>query len=262
MNLQLITKEQHAKLFWQPTAGFPHAASSMLAGLVAEEMMVAQKSLVIAFMQHEDKYFPVALLGLTQGNNAYLNAQHQWQANTYIPAVFRSYPFHVVFNEEQQAMLCIDTKSGMINEQQGEQFFTEAGEATEKLQQILAILTRIEHNKQLTQTAMQALAQADVIEVWPLTIKTDTGEQKLEGLYKINEQRLMQLTGESLEKLMQTGAMMIAYAHFFSLQNLQGLVNLVQSQTTQQQSIPTTKTGDLDLEFLNQGGALNFSNFM
>lgn len=260
MNLQLITKQEHANRYWQPHTSFAFAAPHMVAGVVAEEMMVVQKSLVIAFMQHNEQYQPIALLGLNQDQNAYVNAQGQWQPNTYIPAVFRTYPFHMVYNEEQQAMLCIDTDSGLVSDSAGEPFFTESGDATEKLQQILAILHRIEHNKQLTQAAIKALAEAGLFELWPLTIQSETGEKKLEGLYRINEQKLMSLSGEALANLMPTGAMMIAYAHFFSLQNLQTLAQL--AQASQQQSIPTTKTGDLDLEFLNNGGGLNFSNFM
>lgn len=260
MNIQLITREQYAHRYWKHPGGFNFAAPHMVAGLVLEEMVTAQKSLTIAFMQHEGNYFPVALLGLKQGQNAYVNAQGQWQANTYIPAIFRTYPFHIALNEEQQAMLCIDEDSGLVSDSAGEPFFTESGDATEKLQQILAILHRIEHNKQLTQAAIKALAEAGLFELWPLTIQSETGEKKLEGLYRINEQKLMSLSGEALANLMPTGAMMIAYAHFFSLQNLQTLAQL--AQASQQQSPPTTKTGDLDLEFLNNGGGLNFSNFM
>lgn len=262
MNIQLITREQYAHRYWKHPGGFNFAAPHMVAGLVLEEMVTAQKSLTIAFMQHEGNYFPVALLGLKQGQNAYVNAQGQWQANTYIPAIFRTYPFHIALNEEQQAMLCIDEDSGYVNDNAGECFFNEAGEATDKLQQLLAILTRAEQSKQLTQRAMTSLLESGIIESWPLTIKSEHGDTQLEGLYRLNETKLTQLCGETLEKLMKTGAILIAYAHFFSQQNLQSLVDLVQSQTTVKPLLPTNQSGELDLEFLNNGGALNFSNFM
>lgn len=258
MNIQLITKAAYANKYWQPFANFSFTRHERVAPLVLVELAKAQQSLPVAFAQQGDDYQLVALLGLTEGN-AFINAQGQWFSGVYIPAVFRSYPFRIAKSEDDQYMLCIDEDSGLVTESVGEAFFDADGQASEKVQSILTMLVQVAQNQSVTQAAITALAKYQLIVSWPLTLQVDEGARSIEGLYRIDEAALANLSSAALSELMQSGALLVAYAQLFSMQNLKTLTQLMQahlSLTTQQQaSLPITQTGELNLD------ALDFSHF-
>jgi hypothetical protein len=58
------------------------------------EFAIAARDLLIVFAGNDAKDAgPVALLGLRQNENLYVDAEGQWAANTYVPAFVRRYPF-------------------------------------------------------------------------------------------------------------------------------------------------------------------------
>lgn len=258
MNIQLITKDAYANKYWQPFSSYSFAKQALIAPLVLAELSKAQQSLLIAFTQQQEAYNPVAVLGFTDGN-AFVNQQGNWYQPAYIPAVFRSYPFRLAESEDAQLMLCIDEDSDLVNETAGEAFFDGDGNPTERVQATLNMLVQIENNQAVTQTAMAALAEHNLITPWLLNIQGDDGTKTVEGLYRIDETALNNLTGEALEQVIKAGGLVVAYAQLFSMQNMQTLSSLIQAHNQanaqQQTALPVTATGELNLD------ALDFSNF-
>jgi hypothetical protein len=264
MNIQLITQDAYANKYWQPVTQYQFAKDTLIAPLVLAELVKAQQTLPIAFTKTDDNYTTVAVLGLTDGN-ALVNQHGQWFPNAYIPAVFRSYPFRLAKNEDNQLLLCIDEDSGLVNEMAGEAFFDNEGKPTERVQAILNMLVSIDNNQTATQTAIAALAQHNLITPWQFTLKTDEGNKTIEGLYRIDEEALNALTGEALEDIIKVGGLVLAYSQLFSMQNMATVTDLirahVQASVKQKSALPLTATGDLNLDYLNQMGGLDFSNF-
>lgn len=264
MNIRLITKDAYANKYWQPHSNYQFAKEALIAPLVLAELVKAQQSLPIAFTKTEDHYTLVAVLGLTNGN-ALVNHQGQWFPNAYIPAVFRSYPFRLAKNEDNQLLLCIDEDSGLVNETAGEAFFDAEGKPTERVQAILNMLVSIDNNQTATQTAIAALAAHNLILPWEFTLQTDQGTKTIEGLYRIDETALNQLSGDALAEVIKAGGLVVAYAQLFSMQNMSTLINLIQAhnqaKAQQPTAIPATATGELNLDYLHQMGGLDFSHF-
>ena len=95
--------------------------------------------------------------------------------------------------------------------------------------------------------------------------------QPLQGLFRVDEEKLNQLDGAALQELQQSGAMGVAYCQLLSMQHLLTLARLAEQQAQWRSAaaqapagasagLATTAAGELDLEFLNQGGTLHFGN--
>ena len=101
-----------------------------------------------------------------------------------------------------------------------------------------------------------------------IKLKTDAGEQAINGLFQIDEAALNQLSADALLDVRNAGALPIAYCQLLSMQHLPLLGQMIeahskaeasaesQSQTALQQ---LASNGELDIEFLNKGGTFNFA---
>jgi len=78
----------------------------------------------------------------------------------------------------------------------------------------------VERNRKVTDLAVAALAQADVIQPWPIKLKTDQGEQAVGGLHRVDETALRALPDEGFLKLRKAAALPIAYAQMLSVGQL------------------------------------------
>ena len=75
----------------EPRFGFAASINSVvLAGI---EFVEASKDYPIVFAKAADALVPVALLGLRETNNLYVDASGDWLNGHYVPAFIRRYPF-------------------------------------------------------------------------------------------------------------------------------------------------------------------------
>ena len=259
-----ISRERHASKHWNRYTNYRFAAADSVIPLVAAELPKAVMSLPTAFIAQGDGYVPAAVLGLQPGNNLFVAPDWHW-AGQYIPAHFRSYPFHLLQSEGEQQVLCIDEDSGLMTDgAAGEAFFADDGQPAQAVLDILNFLTQIERSRVATAAACAALRKHALIRPWPITLKTETGEQQIEGLFQIDEAALNQLSAEALHEVRDAGALPIAYCQLLSMQHLRLLGQLIDALAKAEQAQALSlhhlaPGGDLDLEFFNQGGTFNFS---
>ena len=103
---------------------------------------------------------------------------------------------------------------------EGQPLFDENGIPTKAVSQVLEFLTAIESNRVLTATVCNALQAHQLIVPWAITVQSDTGQQKIEGLYKIDEAALNALSSEDFAGLRQNGTLTLCYCQMLSMQNL------------------------------------------
>ena len=87
-----LSRSEHAGAHYRPRQGYAHAAGDYLAPVLVAELSRLLPHYVLAFIQGETGFLPVALLGTGLGQNLYLNHDQRWLAD-YVPAVLRGYPF-------------------------------------------------------------------------------------------------------------------------------------------------------------------------
>jgi hypothetical protein len=256
--LVAVSPARHSHLRWRRFSSYTFARGFIFAHAVAAELPKAALAMPLAFVyqeHHEDEketagYFPVALMGVNSGQNMFIDRQGRWLGR-YVPAALRGYPFRL-FNANGKSVLCVDEDSDLITEDsEGELFFQEDGTIAPSLLTVLEFLQHIEKNRRQTITACTVLEQYELIQSWPINIKTAHHEPHLlEGLYCINETALKQLDGAALQQLMACGALPITYCQLLSMQQVDMLAQL---------SAQNVKTPPSSTFTLEDDGLLHFN---
>lgn len=224
--IQVLSKAQHQSKGWKPQQGYLFAAQDSVAALGAVELTKAALSLPIALVKQEGQFVPVALLGVQSGKNQLVSPEGRWLTG-YIPALYRCYPFRLAKLSEAQLALCVYEQSIVDNAPGVAPFFGEDTELSKATAQKRDLAVRLARE---TQKSIQLFAQLDsyqLIQPWPLTLASKENRFRLEGIYRIDEAALGKLPAEVLQKLMQSGALAIAYCQLLSMQNIQSLVSMV-----------------------------------
>ena len=257
----VITRERHGHQHWLKQSGHRFAAGDALCPLVAQELLKAMLSLPIGFIVEGEQFMPVAVQGLTPGQNLWVAADGRWLAS-YIPAPYRGYPFRMAPTDQGEQVLCIDEASGLLSESAGEPFFNEDGTPAQSVQEILTFFSQIEANRQLTRNICLLLQQHDLIQPWPITVQGEQGEQHVEGLFHINEAALNALTAEALTEVRNAGGLTVAYCQLLSMQHLSTLGTLAQAHAEakkdQLAQEALAQKGELHLGFMNDSGTFSF----
>jgi len=259
-----IDRNNYGSKYWRRYCTYSFTAQDAVAALVAQELPKAHISLPVAFIQTDNVFTLVAVQGLKPGQNLLMAADGRWLA-AYIPAAYRGYPFRLATAEDGRQVLCVDEESGLVGDgPEGESFFNEDGTPSTAINDVINFLSRVEASRKLTARICEALYRHDLFQPWPIKVKTDKGEQAIDGLFRIDEAALNALPADAFIELRDIGALAVVYCQLLSMQHLQVLGQLVQAQAKAQaeagNGLKTTPDGELDLEFLNDGGAIKFGN--
>ncbi len=204
-----ITKQTHAKKYWQKFTNYNFASKQQTSTIVAAELGQAVRTLPMAFVKQGDNFILCAVMALEPEQNLYVAPDGRWLGG-YVPAAFRGYPFSI-----KNGTLHIDEDSGLVSDDtSGQALFDKAGELTKPVQDVLNFLQQIEQNRTITDLAVAALSDAGCITEWEFKDKDVT------GLYRADEAKLNTLEGETYLKLRKTKSIAIAYAQLFSMANI------------------------------------------
>ncbi|MGM0540730.1 MAG: SapC family protein [Thermodesulfobacteriota bacterium] len=251
-----LSPSQQANKHYLPRQGYSFAADQQAVPILLAELPKLLPHYPLAFIQQESTYQPVVLTGLGGGQNLYVNHDGKWLA-TYVPAFLRSYPFRLLTAENKQQVLCIQ-EDHLVDDSQGEPLFDSEGNLTKPVQDTLNFLNECEKNRRVTQAACAALDKSAVIERWPLQIKQQEGQEpvQVDGLFRISEKALNELDAETFSGLRSHGALALAYAQLFSMNQINQLVERAKYHARQQ-----AKQEEPDIEQLfGEDDVLNFDN--
>jgi hypothetical protein len=251
---------QHRGHGWKRYDHYRFAAGDAQVPLLFAELSLSLAFYPLAFASRPGGGLQlVALQGLYDGENLYLDAASgRWQVD-YIPSHYRGYPFglrEVVTGDTRSLVLCFDHASGLYREAPNlglgeELFFDDDGKPRPLLQQLMTFLQVTASNRELTNRAVDALDTAGLLEPWELTLKNPIpGRALQQGLYRVSETKLNALDGQTLESLRNANALTVAYAHIFSIPRLGVLRQLCDRRTTP----PTELNPQAILESLFGGG--------
>ena len=206
-----VSKKIHAVKRWHRSDSYYFAAGEQTAPLVAAEFPRACLSFPIAWIDNGGSYEPVALLGLVESQNLFVDAALRWLAD-YVPAHFRAQPFRLIATDPGQYTLGVREDIGLVTDNgSGNPFFNDSGELSELLQQVVVMLRKLESNRAATQTASDALVDAGLLKPWDLSSIIDGERCRLHGLFHVSQQGLNNLDAETLADLRDKGALAMAY---------------------------------------------------
>lgn len=243
-----VTHSRHAAMRWRRSGSYAFAADRAVVPLVGAELAKAALAFPIALIEQGEAFVPAAVLGLEPSRNLFVAGDGRWLGG-YVPSALRAYPFALGRTEDGQQLLCINEASGLITGgPEGERFFEDDGTPSEAVRQVLDFLTRIEQNRSVTAAGCATLQAKNLIEPWPVTLKIDRGERRIEGLFRVSEAALNALDDEAFLSVRKTGALPLAYAQLLSMQQLRVLGELAAARAPRTQQVQLGQ--DLDLSWL------------
>ena len=220
VNIIPITKSGFLDRKWSASDNYEFAAEYATATLALGEISQAMRSLPIGFVKHEGNFTLVAILGLKQGENLFVNKKGDWIPG-YKPAVLRSYPFSLVSSDKDQMVLAFDEDSLSIPDASPTNlFFDENGEITDELTSIMSFLTEVHTSYNRTIQLCKIIDSYNLFENWNISIIRGDKEIKVDGVYKVDEDKLRALDGDALVNLQKGSALGLIYGHIFSGANL------------------------------------------
>jgi len=218
----VLNKDAHKTFRFSPVKDFGFTSKVNSVPLLAIEFFEASRDLPVLFSQdQEGSYFPIALLSLKNQGHEQIDEQGRWLGN-YTPAFIRRYPF--VLSGDKN--VCFDAGYAGLSEAQGdgELLFGDDGAYTETLNKIIEFVTNFDAEHLRTRDFCQAAAEQDIFKPFVLQVVTaDKKPLRLDGLFVINENKLMALEDDVVTSWFRKGYLAWAYAHLHSLGALQRL---------------------------------------
>lgn len=193
-------------------------------------------------IQNTGDYQSVALLGLVEGENLFLD-DAGWHAS-YLPAVVSKGPFLIGFQNQEvdgqmrkDAVIHIDMDDPRVNETEGEAVFLQHGGNSPYLNRMADTLHAIHQGMAYSKAMFAAFESYELLEPVDIEIEVhDDQKINLRGFYTINEEQLKNLTGEALEKLNKAGFLQGAYLVMASHTNVKKLIEMKRKRILQQQA--------------------------
>lgn len=188
--------------------------------LTVEEFAPASRFYPIVFSVG-DQPVPLALLGLNEGVNTFVDDNGLFSGESYIPAYVRRYPFMLarLRPDSEELSLCFDPTAGALGAfEDGEPLFVD-GQPSEAVKSILGFCEQFEQAGQRTAGFMKELADHKLLMDGEVSIQPEGADQPFlyRGFQMVNEDALRELRGDVARKLIQSGVLPLIYAHLFSL---------------------------------------------
>jgi hypothetical protein len=166
----------------------------------------------------------VAICGTSQQYNLFISPKGEWMGNVK-PLWLDTYPFFL-YSVGNKAIPCFDKTSGWLTDDtQGEAFFNKDNELNPQAKQRVQNLIDNHTKSVKTEQAINALAQAKVLQPVSQNLISHYGIEH-KGLLTLDERALAQLDDVSYLNLRQVGAIALGYAISFSLNQLHLLERL------------------------------------
>jgi hypothetical protein len=226
--LEPLNSNVHRKMNIRKIEKAPVIATNHAIPATVDEFTLLARHFPIIFAVG-DNPVPLALMGLTEGVNAFLDENGQaLDTNLYVPAYIRRYPFLLarLQQDSDELSLCFDPTTGAIGEfDEGEPLFEEDGQPSKATKAILEFCEQFEAAGQRTAAFVDDLLKSDLLMDGEVAIQPEGAAQPFiyRGFRMVDEEKLKNLRGDELRKYNQSGLLPLIYAHLFSLSQIREL---------------------------------------
>lgn len=227
-SVAVLNGERHGDLRIQSGSrdcGF--AANTHYVPLVATEFYQAAADYPILFVGDDSGVAPVALLGLRDGHNPFIDDERQWLPGTYLPAFVRRYPFILARASDDEAsgmVVCIDENYRGFSRTEGQPLFDSNGGHTDYLDETIEFLQQYQADTERMRAFVQRLNELGLLTSRDIRMQDSTGRDYwLEDFRVVNEKALDQLDEKRVNELHTNGYLGWIHAHLVSLTRLERL---------------------------------------
>jgi len=212
---------------------FSFARDTTAVLMAGVEFAEAARVYPIVFIRGQDKQMrPVALLGVRNGENLFVDEQGKWDAN-YIPAFVRRYPFVMAEGgTEGQLVVCIDESCPALNAEQGELLINADGKLEPRMNEVVQFLQNFQNEFVRTELITKQLDELGLFIQQGARFDTKGGETfQLNDFYLVDEKKFGQIADDKLPELFRSGALGLAYLHLASLGNMRKLLDRISGRS-------------------------------
>ena len=169
---------------------------------------------------------PVAVLGMREAKNQFVESDGSWRAGAYIPAYVRRYPFILMESPDRlQFTLCVDEASSLLVDGDEQPLFN-GDKASEVANNALQFCSAYQGQHTFTLEFTAALEKYGLLVENRASVALKTGEQlSLSGFRMVDEQKFTALPDDVFLDWRQRGWIPLIYCHLLSMGNWQSLVD-------------------------------------
>lgn len=241
-----LLKDKHAKAGLVEEDNFLYAKDAKTLPVNLPEFSEVAKQYPIVFTAGTNP-MPIAVLGISE-TNLYVDKTGAWEKGVYIPAYARRYPFAFTQSspEATQLLLCVDESAKRYTAQAKKddtRFFTDSGEQTEALKNILNFCDQYHKDNLTTQGFAKKLDEMGLLVERKISINLgeNTPPAELYGFKTLDEQEFYKLDAKTVQELHSQGLLAVLYYHIQSGSNWANLVHRHLKHTSKTSAKPKKK---------------------
>jgi hypothetical protein len=222
---ELLSKDQHGKLGLARTERFFSFCSTLRAvPITIGETGLASRHYPIIFSGQKSPV-PLAVLGVIDELNLFVDQKGDWDPNCYIPAYIRRYPFATAADPSSDVFAIVIDVGHEGVRVGGDVPLFENGAPTDNTNQAIEFCRNYEVERQQTEALMKALETFDLITPQSATFTpTGTGQpQPIADYFGIDTVRLQQMSNEKFLELRANGLLPMLHLALNSMSNWRDL---------------------------------------
>ncbi len=223
---ELLTKEKFAgKGISKPDRPYAFCDSVRAVPITVTEIPMVQKNYPIIFAEPSNP-MPMAVVGLVDEVNLFVDDQGNWDADTYIPGYVRRYPFALANDNNSDRMaIVVDAGYEGINDSPEINFF-ENDEISEATKGAMDFCSNYERDRAITVNFAQTLAGFNLVASQVAQFTPEGGESQPFAQYTgVDEKLLSELEDEKFLELRKANIIPILYAQLMSMGNWRVLMD-------------------------------------
>ena len=222
---ELVTREVHGKMgISRPEKPLAFTAEARAIPLTLGEVTTAMRYYPIIFSSVENPV-PLAVLGLVDDENLFLDENGDWALDHYVPGYVRRYPFALASDRQSETQtprmaMIVDAEYEGVQEGGDIPFFNEDGEPSDAMKQAMEFAQSYENDRVQTQRFAEMLVGFDLVTQQMAQYSPDNKDQMAFARYfGVEEPRLKELSDEKFLELRKANVLPILYAQLMSMAN-------------------------------------------
>ena len=218
--LQPLSSGAHGDWHARPSDRAGFLANAHAVPVTVDEFALVQRHYPIVFSVGENPV-PLALMGLNEGVNTFVDGEGALLGEVYVPAYVRRYPFMLarLRPDSDELSLCFDPTADAVGKfEEGDALFV-GGQPSEATRNVLDFCEQFEQAGQRTGAFMSELVEHKLLIDGEVTIQPEGAPQPFiyRGFQMVSEEKLRELRGDVARKMIQSGLLALLYAHLLSM---------------------------------------------
>ena len=227
--ITMLQRDAHAGMGVKPSSDHRWAAGLNAVYLTAEEFAPALLHYPIAFTRdaNSGRAIPIAVLGLGDRGNFFVESNGDWRDDTYVPGYVRRFPFCLSQRKgEDTSALVVCVQEDRLDRSQPALLDAE-GKPSEAFKAQHDLIRAMEEAQRVTTIFTAELERLQLlVTLNDLIVPRTSTQLNLKGLLRVDEEKLHALSPDTLHGLAVPGYLRAIHAHLFSLANFARLANI------------------------------------